>query len=60
LPDWRGSTASGVERRKLLLSAAEKLRAEEAKMWRDWRLAAWAFAIGMVSALIVELIMWHI
>jgi hypothetical protein len=49
-----------AERHKLLLRAAEKLRTEEAKMWREWQLAACAFAIGILAALSADLIMWHI
>jgi hypothetical protein len=49
-----------AERHNLLVHETEKFRAEEAKLWRDWMLAAWAFAIGILSALIGDLILWHI
>jgi hypothetical protein len=43
-----------------LMREAEKFRAEEAKLWREWRLAPWAFMIGIVGALIGGLIVRHL
>jgi hypothetical protein len=43
-----------------LLREGEKFRAEEHKLWRDWRMAPWVFAVGALGALIGGLIAKHL
>ncbi|HTI78960.1 MAG TPA: hypothetical protein VL614_00765 [Acetobacteraceae bacterium] len=49
----------GAERHKLEREA-EKLRAEEHKLWRDWRMAPWVFAVGVIGAIIGGLLARHL
>jgi hypothetical protein len=43
-----------------LMREAEKLRAEEMKMWRDWRMAPWVFALTLIAGVIGGLIARHL
>lgn len=43
-----------------LIREGEKFRAEEMKLWRDWRLAPWVLAIGVIAGLISGLIARHL
>jgi hypothetical protein len=44
---------------KLLLEG-EKYRAEAFKIWRDWRMMPWVFALSLLSGLIGALIGRHL
>jgi hypothetical protein len=43
-----------------LMREAEKFRAEEIKLWRDWRLAPWVVGLTVLSAIIGGLIARHL
>jgi hypothetical protein len=43
-----------------LLREAEKFRAEEQKLWRDWQMAPWVLALSAVAALIGGLVARHL
>jgi hypothetical protein len=43
-----------------LLREGEKFRAEEHKLWRDWRMAPWVFAVGVIGAIIGGLLARHL
>jgi hypothetical protein len=43
-----------------LMREAEKFRAEEWKVWRDWRMAPWVFVLGLCAAAIGGVIARHL
>ena len=43
-----------------LMREGEKFRAEEWKLWRDWRLAPWVFAASLLAAVIGGIIARHV
>jgi hypothetical protein len=43
-----------------LIREAEKFRAEEHKLWRDWTMAPWWFAIALVGSLIGGIVARHL
>jgi hypothetical protein len=45
---------------KVMEREAEKLRAEENKLWRDWRMAPWVLAVGVIGAIIGGLLARHL
>lgn len=43
-----------------LMREGEKFRAEEYKLWRDWRMAPWVFALTLIAGAVGGLVARHL